>query len=520
MQISVKTLTGKTITLEAEASDTVENIKSKIQDKEGIPPDQQRLIFAGRQLEDDHTLSHYDIQMKPILQLILNMDNVMQIFVETFTGKTISLLVEAFDTIENVKSKIQDREGIPSDQQRLTYAGKQLEDGYSLSDYKIQNDCTLHLESYLHSSMQIVVKPLHDKTITLDVKTSDTIKDIKSKLLDREGFPPENQILVFAGKQLEDGCTLSDYNIQKESTLHVLFRIKSVFVRMLSGRTITLQFERYRCTIENIKSKIRGKVGIPIDQQRLIVAGKLLEDGHSIHEYLIYTDCTINLYHGVMPILIKTHDGKTITLEVEAYDTIRTVKSKIHDKEGIPSDQQRLIFTGKKLKDYQTLSHCNIHDESTLHLFHGVMHLFVKTLTGKTIELEVKVSDTTEIIKSKIQDKEGIPPDQQVLAFDGKQLMDGYSLSDYTIHDNDLLHLVLQIFVKTKNEETITLLVKPTDTIKSIKSSIYCKSKFQISPQRQQLFFATKELFEDGLTVFDYIIKNNSTLHLYECEYC
>ncbi|KAL3878566.1 hypothetical protein ACJMK2_030903 [Sinanodonta woodiana] len=330
MKIFVKILSGKTITLQVVPSDTIESVKVLLEYKEGIPSDQQRVTFAGNELDD---------------------------------GKMITLEVDLLDTIKNVKAKIHDKEGILPYKQKLVFADKLLQDDGTLFDNNIQKECTIHVFLCLTCHMQLFVELETGTSVTLNVEPSDTIEYVKSLIHEKVGILPYKQRLVYASYLIKDARSLLDYQIRDHSTIKLIVLHMSkmhIIVKTQTGKNIFLEVKPSD-TIANVKTKIEAKKSFPRDQQRLIFGGKFLEDEKSLRHYRIQPDYTLHL-------ILRPGDFIHIFVNIWTRDDITLEVKPIQQKEGISPDQQCLLFNGKKLEDEKTISDCKFEENSVLFL--------------------------------------------------------------------------------------------------------------------------------------------------------
>jgi ubiquitin C len=299
-QVFVKKLDGETITLDVESEDTISRVKVKIQDKFDHPTYHMHLIFNGKELADGQKLADYNIQNGSILHLFI-VTPVFQVFVKKLDGKIYTLEVKSEFTIDMLKAKIQEIVGMPAKKQRLVFDSTIL-DGKTLADYNIQQGSTIYLIDLFVIPpvvFRVIVYTSPEVYFTLDVVSTDTIRQVKASIHRRIGISPNRQRLYFNDNELLDRATLKDYNIQNEYPLYLSTRpslIHVFFTRVDNNRNVHQIEVDSTHTVAQIKSRIENIEGFQdVTVHNLVFAGQQMADDRTLDDYNIQNDSMVYL---------------------------------------------------------------------------------------------------------------------------------------------------------------------------------------------------------------------------------
>lgn len=472
LMVFIKTLTGQTITVRVRPRDTVGDVKQKIFEQEGIPVDRQRMIFVGEQLNDNHRLLDYRIEHESAVHLVFRSGQCFQIFVRTMNDRTMVFECQPTTTLERIKERVRDREGLHIDIQQLSFEGRVLENQSTLQECGLQHNSVLDLTLEQGRNTQIFISLPENDTLPLWVNCEHTVAQLKQQIAERKNIPADVQDIFFARVRLEDDRTLQSYVIEENHMLHLHITtplMLEITVQFRNGKKLQLEEPSNR-TVSSLKQVILQKEGVATEHQVLFHKGKELDDHRKLIDYNIQSGDTldIDVIEPVADILksssktrpsvyeherqkglllfVKTLTGKTITLNVAVSDTVGDLKKKINEKEGIPISQQCLIAAGKPLGDTDDIHTIGVQNHSVLHLVLRVpsrspLSLSVQTPTGQSLTVNSNIADTVNQIKEMIETENGIKAAQQVLLYDGTILQGERTLGSYSISDGTQLQL-------------------------------------------------------------------------------
>lgn len=214
--------------------------------------------------------------------------------------------------------------------------------------------------------MRITVKKLTGESFCVDVGEQDTVECLKERIAREVELSLSQVNLVYNGKPLEDG-NISDFGITNGFAVHLIIKQKETIKIsvQIEGVNIDLNVESTE-TIQNVKQLISDKRKIAVDCQQLFYRGQEIKSGRLNH-HCIATGDTLTMSFCSMQIFVRKFDGKTITLNVTANETVSSVKQKIQQKTSVPAAQQRLVFGGRQLDAGRLLDY-QIRNNSTLEL--------------------------------------------------------------------------------------------------------------------------------------------------------
>jgi hypothetical protein len=339
---------------------------------------------------------------------------------------------------------------------------------------------------------------------------------LKKQLEGESGIPAKNQALFNGGNELSDPNKMAkDYGVKDGSVLDLEPKSMSVNVTTPDGKKHQVEIKPSD-TDQQVKKKIEAKTGMAVPRQVVKFQGKELGPNDTVKSAGIQdgSDLTVDVFK--IPVTVNTMDGKKIKFMIDPMDNIGAIKKQLENDSGIPAKNQNLFMNGEEFSDpNKTAEDYGVKKGSVLDLEPKIMKLNVQTPDGITHTVEVKPSDSVDVLKAKVAAKSDMEPHRQLLKLNGKELDGGKSLKDNGIHDgSDLSCEVFKIpvTVKTFDDKTFKFMVEPTAKVDVFKKLI--EKQTGHAPKKQCLKYGDEELSNESRTLKQYDIHSGSTLHL------
>lgn len=292
--------------------------------------------------------------------------------------KTVALDVKCTDTVDQIKSKFSAIEGIDKSAQELFFAGIHLKNDDKLADYNITTNTSVDL--HVTDGMQISVRiPSVGKTIKLSVKKSNRVADVKAEIERKEGILMNNQILMYAGRQLQDNQKLTECDLRDDQPLHVLVSPTDklrVFVNIRGERVVSLDVKSWY-TVADVKLMIETREGLPACTQVLtrtqsgvdvVLADSQTLQGQSVknNDILMLNQNNNPMSQQKVQVFLRTWEGKTLIMSLKMSNTTEEVMEKIEARLPIKQDVYYLCYRGRVLSSGDTLQKHGVQSNSTI----------------------------------------------------------------------------------------------------------------------------------------------------------
>jgi hypothetical protein len=516
--LTIKTPEGKKLPIKINLDDDIEDLKEKIEDDHGIPVAEQNLSLNGKPLNDPHATLH-ECGVEPGGTIDLLPENIA-LTIKTPDGNALPVTMKPDDTVEDLKKKVEQDHGIPVADQYLGFKGKPLDDPIStLVDGGLKDGDSIDL---LPQEMTIMIETSDGKKLPVSVTPNLTVRDLKKKVEAKHGIPAEDQNMRLHDKRLDNpGATLQSYGVKYGDVLDMEPDDTTITVRVRTpkGKKLPVKVQPTD-SVQDLKNKIENEHNIPIAEQELSFNTKQLDDPKST-----LGDCGIK-HHGDiidliahdMILIVRTPEGKELSIPVNPDDSIGQLQKKIKTKDGVPVKDQSLSWNGKPLDEPDsTLSDYGLSDGDVINLEptnQEHITITVQSLDGDEYAINIKPNGTVRDVQKKLHDDHDVPFNDQMLSLRGKPLDDPTAtLDDCGICDGgivDLLGVGMQVTIKTPGGKKLPVSVAPGDTVQDLKQKIADEHGIPVADQ--SLSLDGTPLDDPRATMDDIAVKNGDTI--------